>query len=176
MRSQRNILFIALVFVSFLLFQKWQNESNPTAQETEQYKTQQDSTLSGSDTWNNTIPNNQSSPSKLITVKTDVLTLAINISGGDVVSAKLNNYAANMEVDSPFILLEQNKEKTYIAQSGLVGPQGIDLSSSSRPVYQIASQSFEMQDGKNELRIPMHYESNNIKYTKTFVLKPKLSS
>lgn len=52
-----------------------------------------------------------------------------------------------------------------------MGPQGVDLSSKSRPVYHVASNSFELADGKDELSIPMTFEANGLQYVKTFVLK-----
>ncbi len=171
MDSQRNILLLALALVSFLLYQQWQVEKNPEYQRTEQ-QAQTSSTLPAPSIADELDPAPQQNASaKLITVTTDVLTLSIDTFGGDVVLAQLNEYAKEEGSDTPFTLLKKGSEHTYIAQSGLVGPQGIDQSSTSRPVYQVAEDTFAMADSQDELRVPLTYTANGIQYTKTFILK-----
>ncbi|WP_413285505.1 membrane protein insertase YidC [Vibrio sp. MA40-2] len=171
MDSQRNILLIALALVSFLLFQQWQVEKNPQApQQVEQE--QNNGTLPAPSIANELDPTpGQGQSAKLITVTTDVLTLSIDTFGGDVVSAQLNQYAKEEDSEERFVLLKNDVDHTYIAQSGLVGPQGIDLSSSSRPSYSTTADSFTLVDGQDEIRVPLSYSANGIDYVKTFVLK-----
>ena len=170
MDSQRNILLLALALVSFLLYQQWQTEKNPEYQRTEQ--AQNSSTLTAPSIADELDPAPQHNTSaKVIKVTTDVLTLSIDTFGGDVVTAQLNQYAKEEGSDTPFTLLKNSSEHVYIAQSGLVGPQGIDLSSNSRPTYQVAADDFTLAEGQDELRVPMTYVANGIQYTKTFVLK-----
>ncbi|CRZ52936.1 membrane protein insertase [Vibrio cholerae] len=108
---------------------------------------------------------------KTITVSTDVLTLSIDTLGGDVVSAKLNQYSEELNSPESFVLLQNTQGHQFIAQSGLVGPQGIDVTSNNRPAYQVSADSFTLAEGQDELRIPMTYQANGIDYTKTFILK-----
>ncbi|MDB1122600.1 membrane protein insertase YidC [Vibrio algarum] len=171
MDSQRNILLIALALVSFLLYQQWQVEKNPQApQRLEQ--AQNNGTLPAPSIANDLdAAPQQSSSAKLITVTTDVLTLSIDTFGGDVVSAQLNEYAKEEDSEERFTLLKSDVDHTYIAQSGLVGPQGIDLSSTSRPNYNVSSDTFVMNDDQDELRVPLTYSVSGINYVKTFVLK-----
>ncbi|MGY3571166.1 membrane protein insertase YidC [Vibrio paucivorans] len=171
MDSQRNILLIALALVSFLLYQQWQVEKTPAPQAVEQ--AQSGSTLPAPSFANELDPHPaQSSPSaKTITVTTDVLTLSIDTVGGDVVAADLNEYSAELDSDDSFVLLRDTQGHQFIAQSGLVGPQGIDLSSTNRPHYQASAESFTLADGQDELRIPLTYQANGIEYTKTFIVK-----
>ncbi|MCE7628514.1 membrane protein insertase YidC, partial [Vibrio fluvialis] len=117
------------------------------------------------------VPSQSSAAAKVITVTTDVLTLSIDTVGGDVVTAKLNQYSEELDSENPFVLLKNTQGHQFIAQSGLIGPQGIDLSSSDRPTYTVDADSFTLADGQDELRIPMTYQANGIEYTKTFVLK-----
>ncbi|CAM2963957.1 membrane protein insertase YidC [Vibrio rarus] len=175
MGSQRNILFIALAMVSFLLFKQWQTDQNPVAPATNQAQssTASNSTLpapSFTDEMADPAPESHQK-ANIVSVKTDVLTLSIDAVGGDVVSAKLNNYAKDFGSEERFTLLSKNGNDQYIAQSGLIGPQGIDLSSNSRPQYTVDAKSFTIADGQDELRVPMTYTANGIQYTKTFVLK-----
>lgn len=170
MDSQRNILLIALALVSFLLFQQWNVAQNPAPQAIEQ--AQSGSTLPAPSYADDLDPApGQVASAKTITVTTDVLTLSIDTVGGDVVKANLNDYSAEFDSEDTFVLLKNEPGHQFIAQSGLVGPQGIDLSSTNRPSYTVSADSFTLADGQDELRIPMTYQANGLDYTKTFVLK-----
>ncbi|MCY9827523.1 membrane protein insertase YidC [Vibrio chagasii] len=171
MDSQRNILLIALALVSFLLFQQWNVAKNPAPQAVEQ--AQSGSTLPAPSYADDLdpAPGQVASSAKTITVTTDVLTLSIDTVGGDVVTANLNDYSAEFDSEESFVLLKNEPGHQFIAQSGLVGPQGIDLSSTNRPSYTVSADSFTLADGQDELRIPMTYQANGLDYTKTFILK-----
>ncbi|MDW1848101.1 membrane protein insertase YidC [Vibrio sp. Vb2110] len=171
MDSQRNILLIGLALVSFLLFQQWQVAKNPEPQAVEQ--AQSSSTLPAPSFADelDPVPGQQQASAKTITVTTDVLTLSIDTVGGDVVHANLNEYSAELDSSDSFVLLKDAQGHQFIAQSGLVGPQGIDLSSSNRPHYNVSADSFTMADGQDELRVPMTFTANGIEYTKTYIFK-----
>ena len=171
MDSQRNILLIALALVSFLLFQQWQVAKNPAPQAVEQ--AQSSSTLPAPSFADDLdpVPGQQQASAKTITVTTDVLTLSIDTVGGDVVHANLNEYSAELDSSDSFVLLKDAQGHQFIAQSGLVGPQGIDLSSTNRPHYNVSADSFTMADGQDELRVPMTFTANGIEYTKTYIFK-----
>ena len=169
MDSQRNILLIALALVSFLLYQQWNVAKNPAPQAIEQ--TQSSSSLPAPSFADELDPApSQQATAKAITVTTDVLTLSIDTVGGDVVQADLNQYAAELDSTARFELLKNTAGHQFIAQSGLVGPQGIDLSSTNRPHYTVSAGSFVLADGLDELRIPMTYSANGLDYIKTYVL------
>ncbi|PFG45724.1 protein translocase subunit yidC [Vibrio sp. ES.051] len=171
MDSQRNILLIALALVSFLLFQQWQVAKNPEPQAVEQ--AQSSSTLPAPSFADelDPVPGQQQASAKTITVTTDVLTLSIDTVGGDVVHANLNEYSAELDSSDSFVLLKNTQGHQFIAQSGLVGPQGIDLSSTNRPHYNVSADSFTLADGQDELRVPMTFTTNGIEYTKTYIFK-----
>ncbi|HFG1847091.1 TPA: membrane protein insertase YidC [Vibrio cholerae] len=172
MDSQRNILLIALALVSFLLFQQWQVAKNPAPQATQPAQsTGAAPAPSFSDELDPTPAQNVAAKAKTITVSTDVLTLSIDTLGGDVVSAKLNQYSEELNSPESFVLLQNTQGHQFIAQSGLVGPQGIDVTSNNRPAYQVSADSFTLAEGQDELHIPMTYQANGIDYTKTFILK-----
>lgn len=84
MDSQRNLLVIALLFVSFMIWQAWEQDKNPQPQA--QQTTQTTTTAAGSAA-DQGVP--ASGRGKLISVKTDVLDLTINTRGGDVEQALL---------------------------------------------------------------------------------------
>ena len=67
--------------------------------------------------------------SQTFTLSTDTLNLVISADGGDVVSASLPKFPVRLDApDQPFRLLENNSLRRYVAQSGLIGPDGIDAS------------------------------------------------
>ncbi len=167
MDSQRNLLIIALLFVSFMIWQAWEQDNNPQPQ---QQTTQTTTTATGSAA-------DQGVPvpvlGKLITVKTDVLDLTINTRGGDVEQALLLDYPKELKSTEPFQLLETTPQFTYQAQSGLTGRDGPDNPANGpRPLYNVDKDAFVMADGQNEIVIPLTYtdKAGNV-FTKTFTLK-----
>lgn len=168
MDSQRNLLLIALLFVTFMLWQAWETDKNPPA--TTQAIQQATNAVTG-DATNQGVP--ASGQGKLITVKTDVLSLTINTRGGDIEQAHLLAYPDTLGSDKPFHLLETTAEFVYQAQSGLTGKNGPDNPANGpRPLFTTTQDSFELADGQSELRIPMTYTAaDGVTYTKTFVLK-----
>ena len=60
---------------------------------------------------------------------TDTLNITIAMAGGDIVDASLPQFPTRLDTpDQPFLLLESSTLRTYVAQSGLIGPDGIDVS------------------------------------------------
>ncbi|WP_414165480.1 membrane protein insertase YidC [Superficieibacter sp. BNK-5] len=167
MDSQRNLLVIALLFVSFMIWQAWEQDKNPKPQ---QQITQTTTTAAGSAA-DQGVP--ASGQGKLITVKTDVLELTINTRGGDVEQAHLLTYPKELGSNEPFQLLETTPEFIYQAQSGLTGRDGPDNpANGSRPLYNVDSDAFVLADGQNELTIPLTWtDAAGNTFTKTFVLK-----
>jgi YidC/Oxa1 family membrane protein insertase len=166
MDSQRNLLIIALLFVSFMIWQAWEQDKNPQPQQ----QTTQTTSSQGSAA-DQGVP--ASGQGKQITVKTDVLELTINTRGGDVEQALLLTYPKELKSNEPFQLLETTPEFIYQAQSGLTGRDGPDNpANGARPLYNVDKDAFVLADGQNELAIPMTYtDAAGNTFTKTFTLK-----
>ncbi|CAG18458.1 membrane protein insertase YidC [Photobacterium profundum] len=171
MDSQRNILLIALLFVSFLLYQQWNmdNSPQPQGQGTEQQVNNSGDVPSHSGD-GQPIPDQETTSKDLITINTDVLALSVDTLGGDVIEAKLLAYNNELDSADSFILLKDEPGLSYIAQSGLIGANGID-SANGRAQLAVTAKDFTLADGQDELRVPMTYVKDGITYTKTFVLK-----
>ena len=100
---------------------------------------------------------------RIVTVHTDTLEIKIDLEGGDIVGAALKNYPKTLDdPDDPFVLLERNAMRTYVAQSGLVGPDGIDQSQRAR--YR-ASQEVYTQTGGEPLEVVIDYAGTCLLYT-----------
>lgn len=80
-------------------------------------------------------PPDMVSKGKTITIESDVLRLTVDTLGGDVVDSDLLKLNAELQSNTPFELLQDNSNLTYIAQSGLVGKNGIDTNA-GRAQYQ----------------------------------------
>ncbi|OCG02115.1 membrane protein insertase YidC [Gilliamella sp. wkB112] len=162
MASQRNILVIALLFLTFLIWTTWQKDHEPKPATTNQL-TQQVSEDDSTDGL---------SLGKTISVKSDVLSLSINTYGGDVQSAQLLKYEQTLHSGTPFQLLTSRPDFVYIAESGLTGKDGPDNATqgTKRPVYQTSQTEYVLADGEDELRVPLTYQVNGVTYTKYYIL------
>lgn len=106
---------------------------------------------------------------RTIRVYSDALEVEIDLKGGDLVFAALPKYPAKLDTPNvPFTLLEQNERRTYIAQSGLIGANGIDTSK-GRAQFSAASDTFTMADGQDQLVVDLHYTgSGDVDIVKRF--------
>ena len=180
MESQRSFLIIGLALVSFLLWQSWQKDYGPQpVVPVEQQQTQETSqgVPSFNENGSEDVPSSDSVPAaqpiaaaqssnRIVEVKTDTLDLRIDLLGGDVVSADLLKFPVEQGSDIPYSLLRSGNG-LYVAQSGLIGAQGPDASSSGRPVYNAQSDYYEMTG--DTLVIPLTWKNNQgLSITKTF--------
>ncbi|GAA5131015.1 membrane protein insertase YidC [Thalassotalea piscium] len=179
MESQRSFLFIALMVVTFLLYQQWQSDNAPVQQPNSVVQTSESNKTEANN--NDFIPASSTSSlpaiketqvaSNLITITTDVLKLKINTQGGDIVEATLLEYETEQGSGIPFTIM-QNGNLTYIAQSGLTGAQGIDRVVKGRPIYQVNATEYELS-GNNPLVVDLNYTAENgLSVIKRFTFEP----
>ncbi|MDY6890625.1 MAG: membrane protein insertase YidC [Pseudomonadota bacterium] len=163
MDVQRVILIAALALVSYLMVLQWNEDYGPSRQPEQRV-------TSSSAYSNDTVPATSDLPqpsevtasadiprtetateggaaaeTDLIRVRTDVLELVIDPRGGDIIQAALPQHKAALDSTQPFVLLEQNPNRTYIAQSGLVGPDGPDANAAGRPLYSSARREYTLE-------------------------------
>jgi YidC/Oxa1 family membrane protein insertase len=148
MESQRSLLFIALMVVTYLLFSQWQQQNAPIAEETSIGQTQsveaanEDFVPESSDIQVAPV-NTTATSAKLISVKTDTFALKINSQGGDIVEVKLLDYDTEQGNGIPYTVMQNGNQK-YIAQSGLTGANGIDRVLKARPIYSSTQNNYEL--------------------------------
>lgn len=173
MNSNRSLLVMGLLLVSFLIFTQWQQDFNPEIQAQKQAQQQAQVASQSGDvpaaSNANTVIAENATQGKTVTLESDVLRLTIDTLGGDVIASDLLAHNAELNSQKPFKLL-QTGATTYVAQSGLVGKNGIDTNA-GRPQYQVAQDTFVLAEGQNEMSVPMTFEKDGVLYTKTFVLK-----
>ncbi|MCL1140761.1 membrane protein insertase YidC [Shewanella pneumatophori] len=175
MESQRNILLIGLLFVSFLLWQQWQADKAPqpaVAAQTQSSipaSTVADAHSSDVPDADSAVPETVAASKELITVITDQLEIKIDPVGGDIVYSALLAHKLEENGTDPFVLLEQTNDIYYIAQSGLIGRDGIDSSVKGRAHFDSASREYKLADGQDTLNVPLTFVSDKgVTYTKVF--------
>ena len=95
----------------------------------------------------------------VINVTTDTLVVTIDLQGGDIVYAGLRDYLAKIDDPSnPFVLLEQNARRVYVAQSGLIGPDGVD--SKARAQYRSEEVNYALADDQDTLSVKLYHTDN----------------
>jgi YidC/Oxa1 family membrane protein insertase len=116
---------------------------------------------------------------QLISVQTDLYHLWISPKGGDIVRVELLNHDKNKDSDEPFVMLESDDKRTYVAQSGLVGLNGPDSNRNGRPTYELEKTAYTMADAKvvkdqdgtevKELSVPLVFKTaDGVEIIKTF--------
>ncbi len=191
MDIQRTILLVALAVVSYMMVLQW-NQDYGQAPVTA--ATTQSSSVNQQASSNDlSIPNPVQAASNddlpvavnelaqdptlsqqvvsndLIYVETDVLQLAIDPNGGDIVELKLSQYPRNAaNPDIPLQLLENSNERIYVAQSGLVGADGPDARPSGRPLYSVTQKNFTLPDGQDLLNVDLSFQEDDVTYTKRY--------
>lgn len=188
MDIKRSILLVALAVVAYLMVLQW-NQDYGQAAIPDETRLEQSSAAQIPDTpatVNNTngaaadipavegaqasaLPEEQAS-SRLIRVRTDVLDLAIDPRGGDVVDLRLPQFPRRQDrPDVPFQLFERSGERTYEAQSGLIG-DGPDKAS-GRPLYGSEQQQYQLAEGQDQLVVDLKHSEGGVSYTKRFIFQ-----
>ena len=188
MNNPKNMLLIALIFLGILLYMEWQKDYAPKPVVMNQV-TENTSTNNQRDIDNNSqnvefnsvddvpevaIDNSkttqesqtetlQRTSGTIITVNTNVLKLKIDTMGGSVVYAELLKYPVTKKSKENVILLSQQAENAYYAQTGLLSAQQRFVHTD---LYQAQQSNYEITDGTVE--IPLTIEKDGIKVTKTY--------
>lgn len=106
----------------------------------------------------------------LIDVRTDALHVVIDPVGGDIVKVELPKYLAKLnETDSAFLLLNKSSNHTYVAQSGLIGPNATHTRENGRSIYRVEKSNFQLNDGEDTLQVDLTLQqANGARITKRF--------
>lgn len=177
MDIRRVILYAALVFVSYTLWNNWQLE-NPNV-------ISKQSVVNEASSNENILPsipvddsandkkiesnNTKIYSKKSIKVQTDVLDLAIDLEHGDIINAKLLEYPESVdEKDKAFTLLTSDKDELYVANSSLFVVNGREIENADAE-YTSAEESYQMRDGQDKLIVTLSgRNTNNLLIKKEF--------
>ena len=98
-------------------------------------------------------------------VKTDLYVAEISAMGGDLIRLELTEHKATEDQAQHFVLMEISKDRTYVAQTGLIG-EGLP---NHKTEFKLAADSYEMKPGADKLEVRLEApEKNGLKITKIY--------
>jgi YidC/Oxa1 family membrane protein insertase len=180
----RFSLYSALAIVTYLMLLAWQEDYPPTIEGADSVVVLTPDTAADADrlvdlpsslpatapsTADTTTSGNVPSiaTGETVRVITDTLELSISLDGGDITSLALPQFLKQLDVPSdPFDLLQTQPGRSYVAQSGLIGPDGID--SGGRASYRSRLSSYVMQETDEQLTVDLVSETDEVTVTKRY--------
>ena len=104
---------------------------------------------------------------RLVRVSTSSQEVWIDLRGGDIRRVLLPRYPLALEQpDVPIELLDVGNGRLYMAQSGLIGPDGLD-SGSERPLFTAARSRYQAAEGES-VSVVLEAEHQGVKVRKIF--------
>ena len=109
----------------------------------------------------------------LIHVRTDVLDLAIDLHGGNIVDAKLPTYPIHKDQPGvPVELLSPAPERLFSFQGGLRAADG-QPEANHLATFVAPRTEYRLESGASELKVPLRWESpTGVVVTKTYTFRP----
>ena len=200
MDTQRLILFAAFMLVSMSLWQSWQLQVNPPAQQTQTQKQgqNQEKTAALIPESNEQTKDNSDLPSapvssdsseqtasvpepeqkilsgQRVKVKTDVFDIEIDTIGGDIHRVALLKYPVDVNTDpSPVVLMNDKSGLYYVSQTGLLAASKGNYAPDHKVKFAAQKLNYEL-GSNNELKVPLSWTSADGKFTltKTYTFFP----
>jgi YidC/Oxa1 family membrane protein insertase len=110
-------------------------------------------------------------PHERFEVTTDVLKLTLDTEGGSLVRAELLKYSDSEDKSKNFVLLDDSKDRVYMAQSGVVAGSTGGAFPTHKTVM-TASGAHALKDGENELVLTFTSpDVGGLKLVKTYTLR-----
>ncbi|OUS26653.1 membrane protein insertase YidC [Thalassotalea sp. 42_200_T64] len=175
MESQRGLLFVALLVVTYLLFNQWQMDNAPiqapveVSANTPTANAQENGEFIPAATGSQTSVNQAATKGGIITITSDVLELKVDTQGGDIIAANLLAFETKQGSGVAMPILT-TQGFTFVAQSGLIGAQGPDANPAGRPLYTSAQNNYSLASDNDNLVVELSFSQNGITYIKSFTL------
>lgn len=177
LENLRILLYVLLALLGFMLFQAWQHDHPPVAEPEPQAKAMSiaQSTPPSAAVPATTAPAQptaitagaKQTTGQLITVTTDVLEVQIDTQGGDMVQSKLLHYPESLGSSQSFILLNNDEKTRYIAESGLLSPEGPDTTA-GQALFTAAQTTYTLAPDQNQLQVTLNWNKNGLSIAKIF--------
>ena len=103
-----------------------------------------------------------------VSIKTDVLRLTFDLQGAQLVEAELLKFPSSDDKGTPELLLQRNKDRTYIVQSGLTGAPAEAPFPSHLAAFTMVSDALELTG--DTLAVKFASEAGGVRLIKTFTL------
>lgn len=104
---------------------------------------------------------------QLIHIKTDTLEVEIDRNGGDIIKVSLPQHKIKQGEEDNYILLQRSVNGTFIAKSGIVGPNATDTSK-GRPIFDASGSEYSLKEGEDTLQVDLTTQQNGVVITKRF--------
>ena len=173
MDTQRLILFFVFVFSTFMLVDGWQRDQKP---QPPQSSTAQPAGKAGAKSEGKAeaggipvpqAPTSAAPPAaaapagsapvaalgtggELIKIETDVLRAVISTKGGDIRRLEFKEHKGTLDKSKNFVLFQSDADNTYVAQSGLIGRDGLP---DHRGIYTASARQYTLADGAKTLEV-----------------------
>ena len=173
MDTQRLILFVIFSFSALFLWEAWQREHRPPVP---QVATPTTATPAGIDAPTPSAATPGAVPSaatatsvagEKVSIKTDLYTAVIDTLGGAITDVALSAHRDTQDEAKPYRLLQKNAERTFVAQSGLLGEGWPN----HRTLWQALPGPRELSPGVDKLELKLQASASNgdkIVQTQTF--------
>jgi YidC/Oxa1 family membrane protein insertase len=197
MEQQRLLLFVALAFIGFLLWQAWQEDYGPKPQPAEvtpQAAQPSTDAIPGEDipvadtpgqvpAVDSDVPVSSPTSAGLRTaqrihVETDTLRVEIDTVGGDLRRVDLLKQPVSVDQpDQPFRLMDDSATLVHVAQTGFTAKRNPEsdvlyAAPNHQTVYQADNTHFRLADGADTLQVDLHWRSpEGVQFTKTYTFK-----
>ncbi len=189
---RRTILWVIFGFSMVLLWDQWQihNGNKPTFFPQAPVKTEAAAssangpasetgvpapTAASSQASAGSVPTATSSqprPRERFDVRTDVLHLVIDSEGASIVRADLLKYKSADHADQAMRLLDESKERVYLAQSGLISAEAGAQAPTHKTTMRLVSKATELAEGQNQLEVVFESDPvGGLKLIKRYVLQ-----
>ena len=171
MDFQRLFLFLIFSFSVFMLWDGWQRTQHPLVQSAQIAAPSVASTPAATagaarPDVSEVLAQQKHQAGQNITIKTDWLTAEINTIGGDLCRLAFLQHHDAQDKSKPFVLLQEQKEHTYIAQTGLLGA-GLPTHNS---IFTAPANKYQLADGKDTLEVRLLASgANGAKVSKVYV-------
>jgi len=199
MDNIRFLLIMALLMISYMLWESWQIDYGPKPQAIVSDKPlvadspEASLAMDGGAAAQAAAPANGAAVQasrKIVKVVTDVVTVEIDTEGGTLLNLDLLNYPQEKvngyvqkayqligmqapEKDlSPIRLLSADQDKIFLAQSGLVSSGNSATAPDHHAVFEAQQAVYQLKDGEQELTVPLTWsDANGLRITKLFTFK-----
>jgi YidC/Oxa1 family membrane protein insertase len=176
MDNQRIFLFAILAVLILMLWSAWESEHRPaTAPAAKQEVPAAPATPAAPGT--PATPGKAAAPapgaagletSERIQVSTDLLQVEIDTQGGDLRVVELRKHSVSLDQPgTPFRLLDDHGSRIFVAQSGLIGHEGVLPNHKSR--YTAEASHYELAKGQDALTVRLNWSGpEGVRVTKTY--------
>ena len=187
METQRLLLYMALGFLSLIIYQTWMQDyhapaqpvarvgdapapgggeegASPSAADLPQAPTAE----GGAAAPGEAASGEAGVDTSLVRVRTDVMDVEISTLGATIVGVELLDYPVSVErPDTPFALISDDPARYLVAESGLQARQG-QAAPTHREPMQVAAERYTLADGEDTLAVPFTWTSEEgVRVSKT---------